>query len=409
MPAAIIVGAGQAGGRCAMTLRSKGYEGSILLVGAESRPPYRRPPLSKTVLLGENTVEDGYLRPVTGYAENAIDLRLEQRVVEVDADKQSVTFEDGETAGFEHLVLATGAVPRDLPLPGRDLDRVFLLRTAEDAEVIRKELGAGRRIVIVGGGFIGLEVAASARRLGCRVTVLEAQERILSRSVPSEAAGAVARVHRDEGVDIRSGAAIEAFEGDAGVESVVLAGGKRIEADAVVIGVGIVPETRLASDAGVEVSDGILTDELGRTSVRNVYAAGDCARCHLPRYGRRIRLESFQNADQQGMNTAATIAGQPAGYDPVPFVWSDQYERVLQTVGFPAEGSVHVQRGSLETENMLLFSLAGDRLVGLTGWGKGRLIARDVRAAQKMIQEDARLAIDRIADPDVPVKELAST
>jgi len=389
-----------------MTLRSKEYGGEIVLVGEEPRPPYRRPPLSKTVLLGENTVEDGYFRPLDDYGAKGIDIQLGRRVVGVDVDKQSVRYQDGRSAEFDNLVFATGAAPRVLALPGHDLENVFLLRTAADCAAIKAELQPGRHVAIVGGGFIGLEVAASARQLGCQVTVLEALEGILSRSVPSPAATAVAQVHRDEGVNILTGVAIERFEGGGRVERLVLAGGGSVEADAVVVGIGVVPDMSLAKEAGVEVSDGIVTDEFGRTSVNNVYAAGDCACCYLPRYGRHIRLESFQNADQQGMNTAATIAGKPAGYDPVPFVWSDQYQRVLQTAGFPAEGDEHIQRGSVEEENMVLFSLKSGRLVGVTGWGRGLLIAKDVRFAQRLLQSDVHPSPERLADPDVPVKDL---
>lgn len=408
MSRTLIIGAGQAGGRCAITLRTKEYPGEIVLVGDEPHPPYRRPPLSKTVLQGSNTVEDGYFRSLSEYADNNIDVQLERRIGEVDADKQTVRYDDGDTGYFEHLVFATGAVPRRLTVPGCDLESVFLLRTAEDAMGIKARLRTDQRVVIVGGGFIGLEVAASARHCGCRVTVLETQERILARSLPPPAAEAVARVHRDEGVDIRVGIAIESFHGEGQVDGVVLTGGDRVEADVVIVGIGIVPDTALAAGAGVEVSDGIVTDEFGRTSVNNIYAAGDCACSYLPRYQRHIRLESFQNADQQGANVAATIAGKPAGYDPVPFVWSDQYQRVLQTVGFPADGDLHIQRGTVDDENMVLFSLREGRLVGVTGWGQGRSIAKDVRFSQALIQRNARPDPEQLADPEVAVKDVAS-
>lgn len=407
MSKTLIIGGGQAGGRCAMTLRAKGYEGDIVLVGEEARPPYRRPPLSKTVLLGDNAVEDGYFRSLSDYVDNGIEVQLERRITGVDAGARTARYEDGGNIDFDHLVFTTGATPRRLPVPGRDLDSVLLLRTAEDALAIKERLGEGRRIVIVGGGFIGLEVAASARRRGCEVTVLEAEARILTRSLPEPATDAVARVHQEQGVTIRTGVGIEAFEGSGTVARVALTGGEAIDADAVVVGIGIVPETRLAEAAGAEVNDGIITDEHGGTSLENVYAAGDCACPFLPRYGRHIRLESFQNADQQGANVATTIAGQPAGYDPVPFVWSDQYDRVLQTAGFPAEGDRHVQRGTVADGNLVLFSLREGRLVGVTGWGHGRAIAKDVRFAQALIQKDARPDPDQLADPSVSVKDLA--
>ncbi|MDZ7841621.1 MAG: FAD-dependent oxidoreductase [Gammaproteobacteria bacterium] len=406
MSRTVIIGGGQAGGRCAVTLRTKGYEGGILLLGDEPLPPYRRPPLSKTVLLGENTVEDGCFRSLADYADNDIDVRLERRAVEVDTDRRRVRCEGGDDEGFDHLVLATGASPRTLPVPGHDLDHVHLLRTAVHARAIKARLLPEQRIVIIGGGFIGLEVASSARQLGCRVTVLEAQDRILSRSVPEAAAAAVAAVHGDEGVEIRTGVRIEAFDGKDRVEGVILAGGEVVAADTVVVGIGITPDTSLAEAAGLEVSDGIRVDEYGRTADENILAAGDCASCYLPRYSRHMRLESFQNADQQGMSTAATIAGQPAAYDPVPFVWSDQYDRVLQTAGFPGEGDRHVQRGSIEDRNLVLFSFAGERFVGVTGWGQGRLIARDIRLSQSLMQKGVDPDPDQLTDPDVAIKDL---
>lgn len=407
MSRTIVVGGGQAGGRCAMTLRTKGYQGDILLLGDEPDPPYRRPPLSKTVLLGENTVEDGYFRPLAEYADHDIEVRLEQSVEEVDTDGRRVRLGGGSSEAFDQLVLATGASPRALPVPGHDLDRVFLLRTAGDARAIKAQLLPERRIVIIGGGFIGLEVAASARRLGCRVIVLEAQDRILSRSVPADAAGAVARVHADQGVEIRTGIRLEAFQGNGAVAGVVLSDGEVIEADAVIVGIGITPNTGLADRAGLEVSDGIVTDEFGRASVSGIHAAGDCAACYLPRYRRHVRLESFQNADQQGMNVAATIAGEPAGYDPVPFVWSDQYQHVLQTAGFPGEGDHHVQRGSVDDRNLVMFSFSGGRFVGVTGWGQGRLIAKDIRGAQSLMQKGVHPDPEQLADPDIVIKDLS--
>jgi len=406
MSRTIIIGGGQSGGRCALSLRTKGYEGEILLIGEEARPPYRRPPLSKTVLLGENTVEDGYLRAPADYADNGIELRLEQRVVAVDTDRQLVRCDDGSGEEFEHLVLATGATPRPLPLPGHELEHVHLLRSAENALAIKETLQPGRRVVIVGGGFIGLEVAASARRLGCHVTVFEAQDRILSRSLPEAAARAVAQVHEEEGVDIRPGVGIESFRGSGAVTGVMLADGATIDAEAVVVGIGIVPNTALAAEAGLEVDDGIIVDEFGRGSIGNIYAAGDCASCWLPRYQRHVRMESFQNADQQGANVAATIAGVPAGYDPVPFVWSDQFDRVLQTAGFPADGDRHVQRGAVKDRDYMLFSFDGERLVGVTGWGQGRRIAKDVRFAQTLMQKGVNPDPQRLADPEVAIKDL---
>jgi len=229
------------------------------------------------------------------------------------------------------------------------------------------------------------------------------------RGLPAEAAEAVAAVHAEQGVAIRTGIAIERFTGSGSLDGVVLSDGETLAADAVVVGIGIEPNTGLASAAGVEVNDGIVTDQYGRASIEGVYAAGDCASCFLPRYGRHIRLESFQNADQQGMNVASTIAGAAAGYDPVPFLWSDQYDRVLQVAGFPAEGDRQVARGTAADQNLVLFSLAGGRLVGVCGWGQARQIARDVRFSQTLMQNGVNPDPDQLADPGVAVKDLLSS
>lgn len=408
MSRTIIAGAGQAGGRCALTLRTKGYTGEILLIGEESHPPYRRPPLSKTVLLGENQVADGYLRSREEYAAQGIELQLDACVAEIDVERHAVRTAGGERRGFDHLVLATGASPRKLPIPGVDLAGVMLLRTADDAEAIRARLQPGLRLVVIGGGFIGLEVAASARQLGVEVTLLEAQSRILARSLPEVAAEAVARVHVEHGVEIRCGVQLESIQGRDAVRSLSLAGGEVLGADLVVVGIGITPNTALAAAAGIAVEDGIRVDEFGRSSVDRVLAAGDCAACYVPRYRRHLRFESFQNADQQGANVAATLAGEAATYDPVPFVWSDQHRRVLQIAGFPGQGDRHVQRGSVDAQNLVLFSFAGPRLVGVTGWGQGRAIARDVRFTQGLIQKGIDLDTGRLADPGVALKELVA-
>lgn len=406
MSKVVIVGAGQAGGRVAVTLRSQGFDGEILLLGEESHPPYKRPPLSKTVLQGKSQVEDGYLLPVEAYAEKQIDLRLNCRVEKLETSESRVYFGDGMAETFDHLVLATGGIPRNLNVPGSELKHIFLLRTAQDAERIRAHLDEGKRVVIIGGGFIGLEVAASARQLGCEVTVLEALDRLLSRSLPEQVAEAVVKVHEVEGVTVKTGMDIVGFGGDGGVSEVKLEGQQSLPADLVVIGIGITPATELAEAVGIKCENGILTDEYGQTSIPDVYAVGDCARALLPRYAENIRLESFQNADQQAANVVASIMGDKRPYNPVPFIWSDQYKRILQTAGFPAKGEQHIQRGTLEDENMVLFSLKDGKLIGVTGWGKGALIAKDVRFSQMLMEKGKSVTAEQLANPDIAIKDL---
>ncbi len=401
----VIVGAGQAGGRAALSLRRRGFQGEITLVGEEPLPPYERPPLSKGVLTDQATIEKGFLAAEESYAEAEIALRLGARVVALDRAARRVELADGGPLSYDTLVLATGAEPRRLPLPGSDLTGVLLLRSAEDALALKARLSLGP-LVVVGGGFIGLEVAASARSLGCRVTVLEAAERILGRSTPAVMADAIAALHADKGVEIITSARIEGFEGGGEVTGVRLGDGRVLPAATVLVGIGILPRTALAEAAGLEVDNGILTDACGRTSDPDVFAIGDCARFHMARYGRQARLESFQHADRHGEALAALLCGEEGTYDPVPWLWSDQFDWTLQTAGFFDEADAFVTRPLDEAGAHLLFALSDGRLCAVAGLGPAMKVGQPVRLTQMMIERGRRPSAEDLADPAKALKKL---
>ena len=405
----VIIGAGQAGGRAALALRDNGFEGEIHIIGKEPSPPYNRPPLSKAVLLGKKPVEKTHLTAAENYAEKDISLHLDCSATSVDPRSQSVTCSNGETFTYTQLILATGSYPRQLNIPGSQLNGVTTFRTDTDSVQLAAALQPGSNLVIVGGGFIGLEIAASARELECNVTVLEAQDRLMSRSMPENAAKDVASVHHSYGVEILTGVTIDAFEGSEHVEAVRFADGSSIKADNVVIGIGIIADIELAQQAELTTDNGIVCDEFTRTSIDNIFAIGDCANTYLPRYGQHIRLESSQNADLQAAVAAKTIVGDMQAYDPVPWLWSQQYKWIIQTAGFTQDADEIISRGSVEDELVLYFALKDQKLHGVVGIGKGAAIAKEVRLAQMLIEKNASVDAASLANPDISLKNLLSS
>ena len=329
---AVIVGASHAGAQVAAGLRQHKWDGDIVLIGDEAALPYQRPPLSKAYLAGDMAVDALAIRGADFYAKQEI-TRRDGAVESIDRAAQQVELADGARLRYDRIALCTGARPRRLNAPGEDLEGVFYLRTSADVEAIRVAARTGGRAVIVGGGYVGLETAASLRKLGLEVIVLEAAERVLGRVTAPQVSAFYTRVHAEEGVEIRTGAAVEAFAGDRRVQEVVLAGGERIAADFVIIGIGVLPNTDLATTAGIVVDDGVVIDDRARTSDPLITAAGDCASHDMARYGRRIRLESVPSAGEQAKAAAATMCGKTKEIAALPWFWSDQYDLKLQIAG----------------------------------------------------------------------------
>ena len=397
----IIAGAGHAGGQTALSLRQVGYEGRIVVCGDEPVPPYQRPPLSKKYLSGELALERVFLRPESFYATHDIELRLGNAVREIDPERRSVVLDGGESLAYTDLVIATGSRPRRLDVPGSDLGNVFYLRTLEDADAIGKELVAGRRLVVVGGGYIGLEIASTARGLGMEVCVVEAADRILGRVTAPEMSAYYTRAHRARGVDLRLSTGIVSFEGDETVRGVVCAG-ETVPADVVVIGIGIVPDQRLAASAGIPCDDGIVVDERCATAAGHVYAVGDCTRHPNPILERKLRLESVQNALEQARTAATNIAGTPTKYEQVPWFWSDQFDLKLQMVGMSQGYDTVVQRGSMDADDFAMFYLKEGVLIAVDAVNR----PREFMACRKLVPQRPSIDPVKLADESIPMKEM---
>ena len=398
----VIVGAGQCGGQCADALLRAGYEGRLTLIGDERHPPYQRPPLSKQLLAGAIPPERTFLKPPGHWAEKGVELVLGRRAVSVDRDARHVVLDDGSTVDFAALVLATGSRPRELALPGRGLQGIHDLRTLDDVDAIRGGLREGARLVVVGGGFIGLEVASVARGLGAEVTVLEAAGRLLPRVVPPAMSAWFRRLHESHGVTVHTGVAVQAFEGrDGRVSAVATAAGPHA-ADLVVMGVGIVPNQELAADCGLPCDDGIMVDDHCRTADAAVLAAGDCTRHPQPLLGGTLRLESVHNATAQARVAAANLMGGDERYAEIPWFWSDQYDVKLQMIGLSSGHDRAVVRGDMDGGAFIVFYLRDGVPVAADAVNS----ARDFMACRKLIPRLEAVDPARLADPDTPLNDL---
>lgn len=362
----IIIGAGQAGLQVAVELRQSGYAGAVTLVGEEAAQPYHRPPLSKAYLTGEKSLDALQMRGQAFYSEQAITFMAGLAATGIDRTARQVVLADGSTLPYDHLVLATGAAARPLSCPGHDLDGVMVLRSLEDATTLKARLATARHLVVVGGGFIGLEAAASARKLGVAVSLLEMQDRLMARAVGPDVSQHFASVHRSHGVDLRLGQGIAAVIGDAGrAIAVRTTAGDVLPADIVLAGIGVTPNTALAAVADLPVSNGIVVDESQRTSDPRVHALGDVCAFPAPHGAGLIRLESVQNAVDQAKVVAASIIGQPARYQSVPWFWSDQYDLKLQMVGLSQGHDAVIERGSRDENRFSVFYMKAGRLIAI--------------------------------------------
>lgn len=400
----LIVGAGHAGAQAALLLRQMKFEGSVALLGDERELPYERPPLSKEYMAGEKPFERILIRPESFWTERNIDMLLGKRVVKVDPQAHKVMLSDDSEIGYGKLIWATGGTPRMLSCPGSDAQRVFAVRRRDDVDAIMKILPDVDHVAVIGGGYIGLEAAAVLTKLGKKVTVLEALDRVLARVAGEPLSRFYEEDHRAHGVDLRTGAMVEALEKtDDTVSAVLLANGDRIAADMVIVGIGIIPETAPLLGAGASGGNGVDVDAFCRTSLPDVYAVGDCA-AHANKYagGAQIRLESVQNANDQAKVAVSDIMGQPMEYDAVPWFWSNQYDLRLQTVGLSGGHDKLILRGN-----------PADRSFSVVYLKHGKVIALDcVNATKDYVQGRAHVlsgaVLDQaqLADASVPLKEV---
>jgi 3-phenylpropionate/trans-cinnamate dioxygenase ferredoxin reductase subunit len=401
----VIVGAGQAAAQAVDGLKRGGFDGRLVLIGEEREPPYQRPPLSKKFLAGELPAERLAIRPASFYAEAHAELRLATRAEALDAARRVLTLDGGEQLSYDRLLLATGATPRRLPVPGSALEGVHYLRTTADVLRIRAELPGARRAVVVGGGYIGLEVAATCRGLGLEVDVLEMADRLMNRVVAPPVSAFYAAEHARAGVGVHLATLVSGFEGSARapgrVGAVTTRDGRRFPADFVVVGVGVAAETALAEAAGLACDNGIRVDEYCRTSEAAVFAAGDCTNHPSVRYGRRVRLESVDNAFEQGKAAAANLLGGATAHDKVPWFWSDQFDLKLMIAGLNFEHDRIVLRGDPGTRSFSCCYLRGAELLAVDCVNS----AKDYMAAKKLIAERAHLDPARLADPAIALKD----
>jgi 3-phenylpropionate/trans-cinnamate dioxygenase ferredoxin reductase subunit len=398
----VIVGASLTGATAAATLREEGFDGRIVLVGAETERPYERPPLSKDYLRGESGRDELYVHEQFFYAEHEIELRLGETAVALDAREHDVTLSGDERLAFDRLLLATGAEPRRLNVPGADLDGVHELRSVESSDAIRARLDRGGKVVVVGAGWIGSEAAASARQRGLEVAVIEPASVPLERVLGTEVGAIYRDLHADHGVELLLGTGVEAFEGDGAVERVRTSDGRVLECDFVIVGVGVAPRTQLAAGAGLALEDGVVVDGRLRTSAPDVFAAGDVARHDHPAYG-PLRVEHWDNALHQGPAAARAMLGRDEPYDHVPYFFSDQYDVGMEYSGYAPRWDRVVFRGDPAGREFIAFWLQGDRLLAAMNvnvWDVSDAL-RDVLAARVAVDDAA------LADPDVPLDRLA--
>ena len=397
----VIVGGGMAGARAIVSLRANGWQGAITLVTEETLLPYDRPPLSKAMLVEEQEPQPVYLLDEGMIASLGASLIRGSRATGIDRQKKAVVLADGRAISYDKLLIATGAKPRRLSIEGGEL--AYTLRDFADGDHLRSRLRQSASAAIIGGGFIGLEVASSARKLGLAVTLIEAQPRILMRGVPEEIAKVVHQRHVEAGVTMEIGTALKAVETD----GVVLADGRKVKAEIVVAGIGAAPEVALAQQAGLAIDNGIACDETLKTSDPDIYAAGDC--CSFPHglFGaKRMRLEAWRNATDQANVATENMLGGAKPYMAVPWFWSDQYDLSLQIAGNPSDGVETVRRQLSESAFVIFHRDAEGRLVAASGIGIGNAIARDVKLAEMLIAKRAAPRAEALADPAMQLKAL---
>ena len=398
----VIVGASLCGGRAAETLRQEGFDGRVILIGAEPERLYERPPLSKDFLRRETERERIYLRPPEFYTDQGIELRLGVRANDIDVRDRVLVLETGERLRFDRLLIAVGGRVRRLSVPGAELEGVYYLRTVADCERIAAELAKGGRLVVIGAGFIGAEVAASARTMGLEVTVLEGGQVPLGRALGPEMGRIYADIHREHGIDLRLGVRVERLEGVHRVERAAIADGQAVDCDFVVVGVGIEPATDVVKRTDIEVGNGIIVDENCRTNVEGVYAAGDVANFPNAILGERLRLEHWANAQNQGVAAAKAMLGSKEPYAEVPWFFSDQYDVNMQYIGHASSWDQIVIRGSVPERRFTAFYLKDGRLRAAMALNR----ARDIRPCREFIRAGVPVDAEKLKDEEMDLRRL---
>jgi 3-phenylpropionate/trans-cinnamate dioxygenase ferredoxin reductase component len=398
----VIVGAGQAGCWATQTLRKQGYDGRLVLIGDEPHPPYERPPLSKQVLKGEAEPPSAWLTTPETLAELKVEVLSGRTAVALDRTRRQIELQDGTRIAYDRLLLATGARPRRLNLPGESDAPVFYLRDIAHALALREQLTAGKRLIVIGGGLIGLEVAAAAVARGCAVTVVEAAERLMARVVGSEISAHFAQLHRARGTDILTSKIPERFERSTRGCRVICRDGSSCDGDLAVIGIGVIPNAELAAAAGLKVENGLWVDEFCRTDDPRIWAAGDVTNHIHPLLGRRIRLETWQNAQNQAIAAARNIVGEPQPYAEVPWGWSDQLGVNLQVLGMPKSFDQAVTRGDPASGSFTLFYLEGDKIAGVNAVNA----PKDIAVARRLMAAGKNVDRKTLGDPSVALRSL---
>ncbi|MBT3610118.1 MAG: FAD-dependent oxidoreductase [Gammaproteobacteria bacterium] len=399
MTGIVIIGAGHAAGQAAASLRQAKFEGPITIIGDEAHVPYQRPPLSKQYLAGTQLADKVYLRAEKFYADKDIQLMLDTRATQIDPSTKTINLDNGETIAYEKLLISTGSRPRKLSIEGSDLSGIHYLRTMDDVDGIRADVKPGANLVIVGGGYIGLEVAAVGIELGMNVHVLEMEERILQRVTTPEMSAYYHKLHTDRGVHIHTQTGVTGFSGNSSVEK-VLCGDESFDADIVIVGIGIIPNIEIAEEAGIHCDNGIVVDDHCRTSDPDIYAAGDCTNHPNPLMNKRLRLESVPNAMDQARVSTANMLGDDKVYAAMPWFWSDQYDLKLQMVGFSADGDSQVLRGDMDTHQFAIFYLKDGKVVAADAVNS----PKEFMLCKQLVGKPADPA--KLADPETDLKSL---
>ena len=398
----VIVGGGQSAAQCVLTLKRNDFKNKITLISEEKHIPYQRPPLSKEYLSDEVTLERVYMKSKEFYDQNNVEIISSTKVISIDRNKKSLTLSNTENLQYENLVLATGSRVRKLEVEGSHLSNINYLRTIEEADQLKKYFKLGKKLVVIGAGYIGLEVAAAAIKKGLGVTVIEMDDRVMKRTVDPIISKYFDSLHRSKGAEIILNAALERFEGRKEVEKVICSNGKILEADGVVVGVGIIPNQEIAKSAGLKCNNGIVVDKFGRTEDPFIFACGDCTNHPNPSLNKNLRLESVHNALEQAKTVAFSLIGKPEKYDQIPWFWSDQYEEKLQIVGLSGDHDEIVTRGSMAEGNFMLFFLKKGELIAINSVNN----PKEFLISKKLVANKLKISSDVLCDQSTDLKSL---